>query len=98
MLIDVAIPQLGESITEGTISRWLVREGEMVVKDQPLVSIGTDKADSDLPSPVAGRVAKLLVSEGTVVPVKTVIARIEEGAGPALSAAPGPPVSPPRSG
>ena len=98
MLIDVAIPQLGESITEGTISKWLVREGDVVTKDQPLVSIGTDKADSDLPSPVGGRIAKLLVAEGQVVPVKTVIAQIDEGAGATLSAAPGAPVSlPPQS-
>ncbi len=104
MLIDVAVPQLGESITEGTLSKWLVNEGDVVSKDQPLASIGTDKADSDLPSPVAGRIAKLLVAEGQVIPVKTVIAQIEEGAAAAapstfpatpaaLSAAPGPPVS-----
>ena len=98
MLIDVAIPQLGESITEGTISKWLVREGDVVIKDQPLVSIGTDKADSELPSPVGGRIAKLLVAEGQVVPVKTVIAQIDEGAGATLSAAPGPPVSLPPQG
>lgn len=99
MLIDVTVPQLGESITEGTISKWLVREGDLVIKDQPLVSIGTDKADSDLPAPVTGRVSKLLVAEGQVVPVKTVIAQIDEGAAATLSAAPGAPVSlPPVSG
>ena len=101
-MIDVTLPQLGESVSEGTISKWLVREGEAVTKDQPLVSIATDKADSDLPSPVSGRVAKLLAAEGDVVPVKTVIAQIEEGAaglaaasgiGGSLSAAPGAPVS-----
>lgn len=97
MLIDVTVPQLGESVSEGTISKWLVREGDVVKKDQPLVSIATDKADSDLPAPAAGRVIKLLVSEGQVVPVKTVIAQIDEGAsaGATLSAAPGPPVSVP---
>ncbi|HSY20660.1 MAG TPA: dihydrolipoamide acetyltransferase family protein [Polyangiaceae bacterium] len=96
MLIDVTLPQLGESVSEGTISKWLVREGDAVVKDQPLVSIATDKADSELPAPVAGRVAKLLATEGQVVPVKAVIAQIEEGAGASastLSAAPGAPVS-----
>jgi 2-oxoglutarate dehydrogenase E2 component (dihydrolipoamide succinyltransferase) len=98
MLIDVTLPQLGESVTEGTISKWLVREGEVVKKDQPLVSIATDKADSDLPAPAGGRVAKLLASEGDVVPVKTVIAQIDEGASASLSAAPGAPVSlPPAS-
>ncbi len=95
MLIDVTLPQLGESVSEGTISKWLVREGDAVTKDQPLVSIATDKADSELPAPAAGRVAKLLASEGQVVPVKTVIAQIEEGAAASatLSAAPGAPVS-----
>ncbi len=97
MLIDVTVPQLGESVSEGTISKWLVREGDVVKKDQPLVSIATDKADSDLPAPAAGRVTKLLASEGQVVPVKTVIAQIEEGAATSatLSAAPGAPVSVP---
>jgi 2-oxoglutarate dehydrogenase E2 component (dihydrolipoamide succinyltransferase) len=95
MLIDVTLPQLGESVAEGTISKWLVREGDAVQKDQPLVSIATDKADSELPAPVSGRVAKLLAAEGAVVPVKTVIAQIDEGAtgGVSLSAAPGAPVS-----
>jgi 2-oxoglutarate dehydrogenase E2 component (dihydrolipoamide succinyltransferase) len=105
MIIDVVLPQLGESVAEGTISKWLVREGDAVQKDQALASIATDKADSELPSPVGGRVAKLLAPEGAVVPVKTVIAQIEEGAAgaalaaPPLSAAPGAPASlppPPR--
>src|SRR3974390_3026696 len=93
MLIDVTLPQLGESVAEGTISKRLVREGDVVQKDQPIVSIATDKADSDLPAPSGGRVTKLLFSEGQVVPVKSVIAQIDEGAGATLSAAPGAPVS-----
>jgi pyruvate/2-oxoglutarate dehydrogenase complex dihydrolipoamide acyltransferase (E2) component len=95
MPTDVTVPQLGESISEGTISKWLVREGEAVKKDQAIATISTDKADSDLPSPVAGVVTKLLAKEGDTVPVKAVIARIEEGAtaGPSLSVAPGAPVS-----
>jgi 2-oxoglutarate dehydrogenase E2 component (dihydrolipoamide succinyltransferase) len=97
MLIDVTLPQLGESVAEGTISKWLVREGDIVKKDQPLVSIATDKADSDLPAPAGGRIAKLLASEGEVVPVKAVIAQIDGSvtAGGTLSVAPGPPVSVP---
>jgi 2-oxoglutarate dehydrogenase E2 component (dihydrolipoamide succinyltransferase) len=97
MLIDVTVPQLGESVAEGTISKWLVREGDVVKKDQPLVSIATDKADSDLPAPAAGRVTKLLATEGQVVPVKTVIAQIDEAAqaSATLSAAPGAPASMP---
>ncbi len=101
-MIDVILPQLGESVAEGTISKWLVSEGDAVQKDQAIASIATDKADSELPSPAAGRVAKLLAAEGSVVAVKTVIAQIEEGAAgaspnptPPLSAAPGAPVSVP---
>jgi 2-oxoglutarate dehydrogenase E2 component (dihydrolipoamide succinyltransferase) len=95
MLIEVAVPQLGESVSEGTISKWLVREGDVVKKEQPLASIATDKADSDLPAPAAGRVTKLLAAEGQVVPVKTVIAVIDDSGAAAatLSAAPGAPVS-----
>jgi 2-oxoglutarate dehydrogenase E2 component (dihydrolipoamide succinyltransferase) len=86
MLIDVMLPQLGESVAEGTISKWLVREGDVVKKDQPLVSIATDKADSDLPAPAGGRVAKLLATEGQVIPVKTVIAQIDEAAAASAAA------------
>lgn len=78
-MLDVTVPQLGESVTEGTISKWLVKEGDIVRKDQPLASIATDKADTDLPSPVSGRIAKLIGKEGDVVPVKSVICQIEEG-------------------
>lgn len=89
-MIDVAVPQLGESVTEGTITKWLVQEGDMVVKDQPIAEIATDKADSELPAPGAGRVAKLLAKEGDVVPVRTVICQIDEnasaGATPATAA------------
>ncbi len=98
MLVDVILPQLGESVTEGTIAKWLVKEGDSIQKDQPIASIATDKADSDLPSPVTGRVAKLLFSEGDVVPVKTRIAQVEEGAGGAGARAPAkvvPPSIPP---
>jgi 2-oxoglutarate dehydrogenase E2 component (dihydrolipoamide succinyltransferase) len=91
-MIDVTMPQLGESVSEGTITKWLVREGDVVTKDQPLVEIATDKADSELPSPTAGRIAKLLVNEGEVVAVKTALCQIEEGvtaaAAPAKQAAP----------
>ncbi|MDP9036630.1 MAG: 2-oxo acid dehydrogenase subunit E2 [Myxococcota bacterium] len=76
----MTLPQLGESVTEGTISKWLVHEGDVVKKDQPIVSIATDKADSDLPAPAGGRVTRLLVSEGQVVPVKSVIAQIDDSA------------------
>ncbi len=89
MIIDVSLPQLGESVTEGTISKWLVREGDVVKKDQPLLTVSTDKADADVFAPSAGRVARLLAKEGDVVAVKTVVAQIEEGAS-ASAAAPAP--------
>ncbi|MBX3214912.1 MAG: 2-oxo acid dehydrogenase subunit E2 [Labilithrix sp.] len=79
-MIDVQVPQLGESVTEGTISKWLVKEGDMVEKDQSIAEIATDKADSELPAPSRGRIVKLLASEGDVVPVRTVICQIDETA------------------
>jgi 2-oxoglutarate dehydrogenase E2 component (dihydrolipoamide succinyltransferase) len=83
-MIDVTVPQLGESVTEGTITKWLVKEGDIVAKDQTIAEIATDKADSELPSPSAGRVAQLLAKEGDVVPVRSVICKIDEsGAGAA---------------
>lgn len=77
-MIDVTVPQLGESVTEGTITKWLVKEGDVVTKDQALAEIATDKADSELPAPSGGRVVKLLAREGDVVPVKTVICQLDE--------------------
>ena len=79
-MIDVQVPQLGESVTEGTISKWLVKEGDFVAKDQPIAEIATDKADSELPAPAGGRVMKLLAKEGDIVPVRTVICQIDESA------------------
>jgi 2-oxoglutarate dehydrogenase E2 component (dihydrolipoamide succinyltransferase) len=101
MVIDVTMPQLGESVSEGTISKWRVREGDVVKKDQPLVEIATDKADSELPAPYGGRVVKILAQEGEVVAVKAVLCQIDDsvqaGAGggdqeakPAPAAAPAP--------
>jgi 2-oxoglutarate dehydrogenase E2 component (dihydrolipoamide succinyltransferase) len=79
-MIDVALPQLGESVTEGTISKWLVKEGDVVVQGQPILSVSTDKADAEVPAPGSGRIAKLFAKEGDVVAVNTVVAQIEEGA------------------
>jgi 2-oxoglutarate dehydrogenase E2 component (dihydrolipoamide succinyltransferase) len=80
MLVDVTMPQLGESVSEGTLSKWRVKEGDPIEKDAPLVEIATDKADSEVPSPVTGRVAKILVHEGETVAVKTLLCQIDEGA------------------
>ncbi len=77
MLIDVVMPQLGESVVEGVVVKWLVEAGELVAKDQPLLEISTDKVDAEIPSPAAGRIAQLLVQAGETVPVLTVVAKIE---------------------
>jgi 2-oxoglutarate dehydrogenase E2 component (dihydrolipoamide succinyltransferase) len=83
---NIRVPELGESVASGTIARWLVKEGERVERDQPLVEITTDKVDAEIPAPVAGVIAALLVAEGETVAVGAVIARIEEGASAAASA------------
>jgi 2-oxoglutarate dehydrogenase E2 component (dihydrolipoamide succinyltransferase) len=79
MSIEVLFPQLGESVVEGTITKWLVKEGDVVTKEQPLLEVATDKADSEIPSPVAGRVAQIVAPVGATVPVKSVLALIEAG-------------------
>jgi 2-oxoglutarate dehydrogenase E2 component (dihydrolipoamide succinyltransferase) len=80
MVIDVKLPQLGESVSEGTITKWLVREGDMVQKDQPLLEVATDKADAEVPAPTTGRVVKILAPENAVVPVNQVIVQIDDSA------------------
>ena len=77
---EVIMPQMGESVVEGTILRWLIQEGQRVEKDQSLVEISTDKVDTEIPSPVAGLVTKILRHADETVPVGTVIVLIEEGA------------------
>jgi len=94
MSVEVTLPQLGESVSEGTITKWLVNEGDVVAREQPLVEIGTDKADTEVPSPVAGRIAKIHVQAGATVPVKSVLCTVEEGATAAAApkaATPAPP-------
>lgn len=77
MPVDVIMPQMGESVVEGTILKWLVHEGDRVEKEQPLVEISTDKIDTEVPSPVHGVIKKILYPEGKTLPVQTVIAHIE---------------------
>jgi pyruvate dehydrogenase E2 component (dihydrolipoamide acetyltransferase) len=79
---EFKLPDLGEGLTEGEISRWLVSEGQEVAEDDPLVEIQTDKTTVEIPSPAAGTVAKILVEEGKVVPVGTVLVVIGDGAAP----------------
>jgi 2-oxoglutarate dehydrogenase E2 component (dihydrolipoamide succinyltransferase) len=78
-LIEVVMPQMGESITEGTIVRWHKKIGDPVKKDETLLEISTDKVDSEIPSPASGLLAQIVVAEQTTVPVRTVIAYLETG-------------------
>lgn len=79
------MPQMGESIAEGTMSRWLKKVGDAVKRDEPIFEISTDKVDAEIPSPTSGVLAEVLVTEGQTVPVQTVVARIETEAGAAVS-------------
>ena len=92
--VDVVMPQMGESIAEGTLSRWLKKVGETVKRDEPIFEISTDKVDAEIPSPSAGVLAEILVTEGQTVPVQTVVARLETEAGAVISAAPAAPPAP----
>jgi len=82
MSVDVIMPQMGESIAEGTIVKWLVKAGDNVKRDQPLFEISTDKVDAEIPSPAAGVLSEIKVQEGQTVPINTVVAIIN-GAGAA---------------
>ena len=83
MAYEFKLPDLGEGLTEGEVARWLVSEGDEVAEDQPLVEIQTDKTTVEIPSPAAGKVAQILVEEGKVVPVGTILVVIgEDGARP----------------
>jgi pyruvate dehydrogenase E2 component (dihydrolipoamide acetyltransferase) len=78
MATSVTMPQLGETVVEGTIIKWLKQEGDAIERDEPLFEISTDKVDTEVPSPVAGRLAKILIPEGETVSVGTELAHIEE--------------------
>src|SRR5437764_13825337 len=88
--IDVLMPQMGESIAEGTVSKWLKKVGEEVKRDEPLFEISTDKVDAEIPAPAAGVLAEIKVQEGQTVAVQTLVAVIETEKGPAGTAAPPP--------
>ena len=91
--IDVIMPQMGESIAEGTLSRWMKKVGDAVKRDEPIFEISTDKVDAEIPAPAAGVLTEILVTEGQTVAVQTVVATIETeaaagAAAPAASPAP----------
>ena len=85
MAVDVVMPQMGESIFEGTITKWLKKPGDRIERDEPLFEISTDKVDAEIPSPAAGVLREIKVAEGATVPIQTVVAVID-AAGAAASA------------
>lgn len=93
MAVDVVMPQMGESIFEGTITKWLKKPGDRVERDEPLFEISTDKVDAEIPSPSAGVLKEIKVGEGKTVPIQTVVGVIDaagDGAGAAKASAPAP--------
>ena len=87
MAVDVVMPQMGESIFEGTITKWLKKPGDKVERDEPLFEISTDKVDAEIPSPSAGVLKEIKIAEGQTVPIQTIVAVID-GAGAAAASAP----------
>src|SRR5437899_11342132 len=79
------MPQMGESIAEGTLSKWLKKVGDEVKRDEPIFEISTDKVDAEIPAPSAGVLAEIIVTEGQTVAVQTVVARIETEKGAAIA-------------
>ncbi len=90
MAVDIVMPQMGESIFEGTITKWLKKPGDKVERDEPLFEISTDKVDAEIPSPSAGVLKEIKVGEGQTVPIQTVVGVIDAAGSAAASSAPGP--------
>src|SRR6266849_6043966 len=96
MAVDVIMPQMGESIFEGTITKWLKKPGDHIERDEPLFEISTDKVDAEIPAPSAGVLKEIKVGEGQTVPIQTVVAVID-APGTAQTATPAPaPASAPK--
>src|SRR6188508_3079950 len=98
-MTDVIMPQMGESIAEGTITKWMKKVGDTVERDEPLFEISTDKVDAEIPAPAAGVLKEIRVQPGTTVAINTVVGIIgaageAASAGPAASAAPAAPPAP----
>jgi pyruvate dehydrogenase E2 component (dihydrolipoamide acetyltransferase) len=96
MAVDIVMPQMGESIFEGTITKWLKKPGDKVERDEPLFEISTDKVDAEIPSPSAGVLKEIKVGEGKTVPIQTVVGVID-AAGEASAAKPAQPAASPKS-
>jgi pyruvate dehydrogenase E2 component (dihydrolipoamide acetyltransferase) len=90
MAVDIVMPQMGESIFEGTITKWLKKPGDKVERDEPLFEISTDKVDAEIPSPSAGVLKEIKVSEGQTVPIQTIVGVIDAAGSAAASSAPAP--------
>ena len=93
MTFSVTMPALGESVSEGTVTRWLKSEGDHVAMDEPLLEVSTDKVDTEIPSPVAGILQKIVVAIDQTVPVGAELAIIADGGAPASTPAPAAPVA-----
>ncbi len=96
MKVEVIMPQMGESIAEGTVTKWLKKPGDYVRRDEPLFEISTDKVDAEIPSPAEGTLSEILVPEGETVPIQTVVAYIETDADVAERAVAQPAPPPPQ--
>src|ERR671939_962784 len=81
MSVSVTMPQLGESVSEGTVTRWLKKEGDKVEADEPLLEVSTDKVDTEIPSPAAGVLKAIKVGEDETVEVGSELAVIDDGSG-----------------
>src|SRR5215213_4670267 len=101
MSVEVVMPQMGESITEGTVSKWLKAVGDKIEKDEPILEISTDKVDAEVPAPGAGVLLEIKAQEGETVEVGTVVAVIGDESGAAVSSpkpeAPSPAVEAPKT-
>src|SRR5215210_1840497 len=95
MSVEIVMPQMGESITEGTVSKWLKKVGERVEKDEPVLEISTDKVDAEVPSPGAGILLAINTQEGETVEVGTVVAVIGEESEAGATAPAAPPAAKP---
>jgi pyruvate dehydrogenase E2 component (dihydrolipoamide acetyltransferase) len=96
MSVDVIMPQMGESIFEGTITKWLKKPGEKIERDEPLFEISTDKVDAEIPSPAAGVLKEIKVNEGQTVPIQTIVAVIDATGAVAAATAPAKAAEAPR--
>src|SRR5205809_8086331 len=101
-MTEVQMPQMGESIVEGTLTKWLKKPGDHVERDEPLFEISTDKVDTEILSPAAGTLAEIVIEEGKTVGINTVVGRINEddaagAAGSAAAHTPAPPQPSPQA-